>query len=774
MTRRGTGMENDVALTLLHTADWHLGRRFPAFGPDQELCPTRARLEFVGRILDLAHSLASRRRPLRGRPLRPAGAGRAVVGRRPPGVPAPRLAARGRAASRQPRPAPAGVRLLPGAPVPIRAARLRACRGPAGMATAARRGAVVYASPCTSHAGQTQLAGTLPARAPDDRRIRIGLVHGQTFDSDGHQTNSRSPGTVPRRAASTTWPSGAPRLPRGRAGPRRERAGARRPGAPSPVPAGSAVGLTATMWIQRLEVADWAGIASAAIDLEPGLNVLHGPNELGKSSLVNAIRAAAAAVDVGRDRALARLARRRADARDAHLRTGSAARLAGAQELRQQRLRVPRALPRRQRVHAGGQGARGGRHAAAHPALGPQGSRAARRQARHGRVVHHHGCSASRATSSPSCAPASPATATIPAANASARRCRPWPRTRAFKRVLAAVQEKVDEAFTTTSGRKRTGQDSPWAQVRGQRVAAEAHERDVRQQPEESESARLRTAGLHEQLLAAESAKQGADGVLAALDSALARHKARDEAGAALAGAEAECRRVQGLFDRRDKNVAALAAAGERVSALEKTRAEAEAAAESVNWSEASRNTNGRSRLRKRWPSGTREIAALSADIDKREAALEARGGLLRDAVASAARDRDEIGALEVERRCARYLGALSAPRASTAALDAAREHARQAAALERPNRCDAGRGRRPPRAGGRRDRPAPDPGDRLAHRAGEARRRPRRGGRSGAGRHGRGPHRRPVAAGPDRCRRTRRARGGAGAAARPRRYRRR
>ena len=46
------------------------------------------------------------------------------------------------------------------------------------------------------------------------------------------------------------------------------------------------------MWIKRLQVTDWAGIADAAIDLEPGLNVLHGPNELGKSSLVNAIRAA--------------------------------------------------------------------------------------------------------------------------------------------------------------------------------------------------------------------------------------------------------------------------------------------------------------------------------------------------------------------------------------------------------------------------------------------------------------------------------------------------
>ena len=78
------------------------------------------------------------------------------------------------------------------------------------------------------------------------------------------------------------------------------------------------------------------------------------------------------------------------------------------------------------------------------------------------------------------------------------------------------------------------------------------------------------------------------------------------------------------------------------------------------------------------------EIAALAADIDKRETELKEREGLLRDAVAAAARDRDEIGVLEVERQCARYLGASSAARASTAALDAAREHARQAAALER------------------------------------------------------------------------------------------
>jgi DNA repair exonuclease SbcCD ATPase subunit len=46
------------------------------------------------------------------------------------------------------------------------------------------------------------------------------------------------------------------------------------------------------MRLIRLEVKNFAGIGSAAIDFGPGLNVLYGPNELGKSSLVDAVRAA--------------------------------------------------------------------------------------------------------------------------------------------------------------------------------------------------------------------------------------------------------------------------------------------------------------------------------------------------------------------------------------------------------------------------------------------------------------------------------------------------
>jgi DNA repair exonuclease SbcCD nuclease subunit len=48
---------------------------------------------------------------------------------------------------------------------------------------------VVYAAPCRSTAGAEDLSLSLPARAAGDQRIRIGLVHGSTFDLADHQTN---------------------------------------------------------------------------------------------------------------------------------------------------------------------------------------------------------------------------------------------------------------------------------------------------------------------------------------------------------------------------------------------------------------------------------------------------------------------------------------------------------------------------------------------------------------------------------------------------------
>ena len=46
--------DGDVVLRLLHTADWHLGRRFPIFPEEAQKKLSRARLDVVSRILNLA------------------------------------------------------------------------------------------------------------------------------------------------------------------------------------------------------------------------------------------------------------------------------------------------------------------------------------------------------------------------------------------------------------------------------------------------------------------------------------------------------------------------------------------------------------------------------------------------------------------------------------------------------------------------------------------------------------------------------------------------
>ena len=178
-----------MALKLLHTADWHLGRRFPAFDSEQELRLTRARLDVVGRILDLARNCAVDAVLCAGDLFDEASPAREwwegllkELVRRAPGCP---------------------VVLLPGNHDPLtpRSVYHRDHPFRAGLPDHVHvvdepgwqlqlgDAAVVIASPCESHAGQTDLAASLPVRKCGDERIRIGLVHGQTFDIDGHQTN---------------------------------------------------------------------------------------------------------------------------------------------------------------------------------------------------------------------------------------------------------------------------------------------------------------------------------------------------------------------------------------------------------------------------------------------------------------------------------------------------------------------------------------------------------------------------------------------------------
>lgn len=183
-------MEDDVALKLVHTADWHLGKRFRSFEKDQERTLTRERLAVVERILRLAKYHQANAVLCAGdlfdTPKPEEEWWRGLV----------------QHLTRQGRPE-CPVFLLPGNHDPLKPGSVY------GSEHAFRRAlpdwvhvvdrvdfsydlsndAVLHAVPCLSQAGQDDPTKKLPRRTEGDRRLRIGLVHGPTVAVEGIQPN---------------------------------------------------------------------------------------------------------------------------------------------------------------------------------------------------------------------------------------------------------------------------------------------------------------------------------------------------------------------------------------------------------------------------------------------------------------------------------------------------------------------------------------------------------------------------------------------------------
>ncbi len=177
-------------LRLLHTADWHLGRRFPAFADDGQKKLSRARMEVVTRILAVANRNSVDAVLCAGdifdEPDPPPDfwEGLAKILRSQSGHRAPLF-------------------FVPGNHDPLTAESVwspgHAFRSslPDWVHVVDRDDftyefgdkGILYARPCRSKAGESDLAMALPAREPGDERLRIGCVHGCTFDIDGYQTN---------------------------------------------------------------------------------------------------------------------------------------------------------------------------------------------------------------------------------------------------------------------------------------------------------------------------------------------------------------------------------------------------------------------------------------------------------------------------------------------------------------------------------------------------------------------------------------------------------
>ena len=460
------------------------------------------------------------------------------------------------------------------------------------------------------------------------------------------------------------------------------------------------------MWIRRLEVTHCAGIADACVDLEPGLNVLHGPNELGKSTLAAAIRAAL-------------LLQSKASAAEA-LRDWH------ADALPEVTLTFEEQPGRNWRIRKrfGGSGAhayldfsRDGRDFT-QDSRGREVDGALRALLRWGIETPggrrgRRGMPSSLITTAllgrqEEVAAILDASLADDADDSGKQRLTEALQALAedprFKRVLNTVQDKVDEAFTAT-GRRRTGRVSPWTQLREDRDNAARRKREIDAQLDESRAAQEQISAIDAALAAARDEAEQAH-------TFLALRRAHENAARALRDAEDERQRVTTVFDRVRDNQTAISRATEEARGLgterdrrdskcrdlDVRREEAEARVRELESGSAEqgrqlrerelearllRLESERDRHRGRVDALTGAIA-LCEQISALDAEFARNRNRIEEADAAIARQRDQRRDLEFSRCVIRYLAARTEAARQRTALDEARGHLAEAEKLEK------------------------------------------------------------------------------------------
>ncbi len=177
-------------LRLLHTADWHLGRRFPSFPEEAQKKLSRARMDVIATILDVARRNSVHAVLCAGdlfddpEPDADFWQGLAKTFREQADRHTPIFLVPGNHDPLTPESV-----WTPGHPFRARLPEWVKVVDHDDFTCEISPEAVLYARPCRSKAGENDLAMALPAREPGDERLRIGCVHGCTFDIDGYETN---------------------------------------------------------------------------------------------------------------------------------------------------------------------------------------------------------------------------------------------------------------------------------------------------------------------------------------------------------------------------------------------------------------------------------------------------------------------------------------------------------------------------------------------------------------------------------------------------------
>ena len=97
-----------------------------------------------------------------------------------------------------------------------------------------------------------------------------------------------------------------------------------------------------------------------------------------------------------------------------------------------------------------------------------------------------------------------------------------------YKTVLSSVQERVDEAFSST-GRKRLGKNSPWVRIREEIVRADEYRRQCSEQSQKTVAIEIELQQLRDQQLERKGALENAATILEQIESSHARGRLRKE-----------------------------------------------------------------------------------------------------------------------------------------------------------------------------------------------------------------------------------------------------
>ena len=279
-----------------------------------------------------------------------------------------------------------------------------------------------------------------------------------------------------------------------------------------------------------------------------------------------------------------------------------------------------------------------------------------------------------------------------------------------FRKVLAATQQKVDEAYTST-GQKSQRRGSPWMELRTQRQAAEKRRADIGSQARNSEGARHQVEELRDALNEAQSRLDEREGRRARLESAWSQQQAREDVQAEIFAAIAERDRIQALHDQlvevTTAREGAEAAVRSAKTALEKSTGEQRATAESLHAARErlsgleSSSTEQARKIRKQEIDKTllenenrqraveqrrKEAASVSAlqdktdelraDVDEKSGTLAQAEALVGTAISQNQVDNDELSGTEEALQAAQLL-------AARRRHDRARDSAREAIELE-------------------------------------------------------------------------------------------